>query len=712
VAEHALVPTVFAYPAAVIRAYVDPLEALPGQLVRLHARDLAHATATVWRWQHGDPHPAGPGAIAYPCDWGAGEFSAPDEGAAPGSFGSVRIPAAPAGGMTICAWARPTDLSGQACLLAWAESGSRAGAGLAVVDGVLALVDSFGEARRTGQRIRERAWHFIGATWRPDGSVDVFSAPWGRTGGPFVHGFDPDGRQPVGVGLTDAQADGMDLAVGSGLDRERGAFDGNVTGLQVHGRMLDIVELMDVMNGYGPAPAHAWDFADRSDPDAIPGVGVSTPPLRLHQAPAFSGEYPPPVESTGHPLTSAGSIHFHRDDLEDCRWPVVHEVQVPADAEAGFWCIRVQSQGEVLHVPFVVQRAARVSMLASTLTWQAYGNLGRDPDTWPGRSHYSLHADGSPVIITTALRPCPTFGPQARLEVDGGDGFAIGELPAHLLTADLYAWHWLVQEGRQPGVVGDRALHAQGSAALAGVDVLILSAHPEYWTSRMLDALADFLDRGGNIIYLGGNGLYWVTSLHPAKPHLMEVRRWGGSQTCSVEPADRLHQFQSCLGGLWAEQGRPPNALVGVGFAGFGAGASMTFTRTDESFAPDWAWAFEGVPGTQFGAEGINTGPGNEFDRWDVGMPTPGQTTILAWSVPSTPDHFGVFEHGPARAPDPSLRADLAITRTPAGGLVLAVSSITASGCLVVEGAHAGLRRVCSNVLERMLAGSGRAKSS
>ena len=65
-------------------------------------------------------------------------------------------------------------------------------------------------------------------------------------------------------------------------------------------------------------------------------------------------------------------------------------------------------------------------MLASTLTWQAYGNLGRDPDTWPGRSHYSLHADGSPVIITTALRPCPTFGPQARLEVDGGDGFAIG----------------------------------------------------------------------------------------------------------------------------------------------------------------------------------------------------------------------------------------------------------------------------------------------
>ncbi|MBU6245924.1 MAG: hypothetical protein KGP12_11985 [Actinomycetales bacterium] len=688
-----------------IRGYVDTLEAVPGQVVRLHARGVAQATAAVWRWQHGDPHPAGPGVIAYPCDWGAGEFSAPDEGAEPGSYASARVDASPAAGMTICAWARPTDLSHRAFVLSWAEPGSSRRAGLAVVDGMLALADATGEPRLTGQRIRERAWHFIGAAWRPDGSVDVFSAPWGRTGGPFVQGFDALAGGPTSAQRPELGTTGIDLAIGAGLDLANGAFDGTVTGLQVHGRALDIVELMDIMNGYGPAPAHAWDFADRTDSDSIPGVGGSTPALRLHQAPAFSGEYPAPVETNGHLLTPAGSIHFHRDDLEDCRWPVVHAVDIPADAQAGFYGIRVQSQGEVLDIPFVVQRPARVSLLASTLTWQAYGNLGRDPDTWPGRSHYSLHADGSPVIITTARRPCPTFGPQARLEVDGGDGFAVGDLPAHLLTADLYAWHWLVQDGRAPGVVGDRALHEQGSAALAGVDVLILSAHPEYWTSRMLDALAAFLDRGGNVIYLGGNGLYWVTSLHPAKPHLMEVRRWGGSQTCSVEPADRLHQYESCLGGLWAEQGRPPNALVGVGFAGFGAGASMTFTRTDASHAPDWDWAFAGVAGEEFGSEGINTGPGNEFDQWDASLPTPGQTTILATSTPSTPDHFGVFEHGPARAPDPSLRADLAVTRTPAGGLVLAVSSITASGCLVVEGPTAGLRRVCSNVLDRMLTG-------
>lgn len=690
-----------------IRAYVDPIETVPGGTVALHARALDRVPVRVQRWNHGDPHPDGPGADSTDCPWGAAVVSAGDEGAWPGSFATARFQVGPARGLTICGWVYPTDLAEDPIVLGWADPRTGLWAQLVVQDGCLGVRGPGEAVRSTGQRIRERDWHFVGASWHPDGSGVAFSAPWGRTGGPFAGTLSPmpGGWDRVADGLPGERIE-LDLALASDAVDRRGALDGCIAGLVVFEQVLDIIELMDLMNGHGPAPAHAWDFADCRTPDQLPSLQSDDESFTLHQAPAFSGRVPPPVDSAGQPLASAGSLHFHRDDLEDCRWPLAHVIEVPVDAQPGLYCVRLEGSDGVMDVPFVVQRPARVSLLASTLTWQAYGNLGRDPQAWPGRSHYSLHGDGSPVMITTSRRPCPTYGPQSRLEVDGGDGFALGEVLAHLLTADLYAWHWLAAQGDEPGVIGDRALHRDGVAALDGVDVLVLSAHPEYWTAAMLDALERFLARGGNLIYLGGNGLYWVTALHPAKPHLMEVRRWGGSQTCSVDPADRWHQYEQRRGGLWAEQGRPPNALVGVGFCGFGTGPSMTFTRTAASHDPAWAWAFDGVLGEEFGSEGINTGAGNEFDCWDERLATPGTTTILATSQPLTPDHFGVFEHGPARAPDPRLRADLAITQTPAGGLVLAVSSISASGCLVVDPPQGGLRRVCTNILNRMLEGA------
>lgn len=45
----------------------------------------------------------------------------------------------------------------------------------------------------------------------------------------------------------------------------------------------------------------------------------------------------------------------------------------------------------------------------------------------------------------------------------------------------------------------------------------------------------------------------------------------------------------------------------------------------------------------------------------------------------------------------------MVMAETEAGGLVFSTSAITASGCLVVEGPDAPLRRVVSNVLRRML---------
>ncbi len=40
------------------------------------------------------------------------------------------------------------------------------------------------------------------------------------------------------------------------------------------------------------------------------------------------------------------------------------------------------------------------------------------------------------------------------------------------------------------------------------------ATHPEYHTAETLDALRDYRDAGGNLMYLGGNGFYWRIAFH------------------------------------------------------------------------------------------------------------------------------------------------------------------------------------------------------
>ena len=41
----------------------------------------------------------------------------------------------------------------------------------------------------------------------------------------------------------------------------------------------------------------------------------------------------------------------------------------------------------------------------------------------------------------------------------------------------------------------------------------------------MLDAQEDFVAGGGRLIYMGGNGYYWVVGFDPENPACMEVRK-------------------------------------------------------------------------------------------------------------------------------------------------------------------------------------------
>ena len=51
----------------------------------------------------------------------------------------------------------------------------------------------------------------------------------------------------------------------------------------------------------------------------------------------------------------------------------------------------------------------------------------------------------------------------------------------------------------------DQELHDDGLAAISGYRAVTTGTHPEYHTAETLDALRDYRDDGGNLMYLGGN---------------------------------------------------------------------------------------------------------------------------------------------------------------------------------------------------------------
>ncbi len=91
------------------------------------------------------------------------------------------------------------------------------------------------------------------------------------------------------------------------------------------------------------------------------------------------------------------------------------------------------------------------------------------------------------------------------------------------LSGDLYLIDWLEALKIPYDVFTDADLHSEGVDLLSSYKVVITGGHPEYVTERMLDALEQYVDRGGRMMYLGGNGFYWVTTIDPEDPALLEI---------------------------------------------------------------------------------------------------------------------------------------------------------------------------------------------
>jgi len=354
-----------------------------------------------------------------------------------------------------------------------------------------------------------------------------------------------------------------------------------------------------------------------------------------------------------------GSAQDYPEDAykNGAQWCTSYSFEVPWEWPSGLYNARLYDGTASFNLLFVVRSPpgceARIALLSSTNTWQAYND-------WGGASFYRcgipVCSGGTYSTLVSLDRPNP-----------------VASSAMHLAAGERFILGWLENNYYPYSMLTDSDLHGDPSA-LQPFSTVIVNTHSEYWSKEMYDALQAFHDGGGNILYLSGNGIYWKVTLQGRQ---MEVRKDSG-----------IHEQTGERGGLWRALGRPEAALLGVRYDGRHYPNCGPYV-VRPGFASHWIFAGTGLQdGDAFGASGLNratcasgAASGWEMDGVDPTFRPPSLQLIAE----------GVVDGGAG--------ADMTYYETsdqPPYGGVFSVGSITFGGSLAVD---PNLSQIIANVL-------------
>ncbi|MBS7530686.1 twin-arginine translocation signal domain-containing protein [Hazenella sp. IB182353] len=336
-------------------------------------------------------------------------------------------------------------------------------------------------------------------------------------------------------------------------------------------------------------------------------------------------------------------------------WKTSYSYRVPDSWRTGLYGARLFDQsGKEFYISFNIkssrytgEKKKRIAVLSSTNTWTAY-------NTWGGASLYKYFVNDhvSPLYaqIVNSQRPNIEASP-------------VGD-PIHLANAEKLILSWLEENEYDFHVIADSDLHTDKDL-LSHFGTLIINTHGEYWTEEMYNALEDFMNQGGNLLYLSGNGVYWKSVV---KDNQLEVRKAFG-----------YHVLNDERGGLWNRIGRSEAGLLGVRYTptGFNTFHPYKVKQADH-------WIFDGTNlknGDEIGKEGLNRGgaSGHETDKRNEFSPK----NLILLAKGTNPEDGG---------------AEMVYYDHPGGGGVFSVGSVTFGGSLVVDDK---LSQMVKNVMNR-----------
>jgi N,N-dimethylformamidase len=342
-------------------------------------------------------------------------------------------------------------------------------------------------------------------------------------------------------------------------------------------------------------------------------------------------------------------------DRYGANWKTTFRFTIPKNWKTGMYAARLYDQTDnEFYVTFVVREPhsqAKIAVLSSTNTWSAYNN-------WAGASlyRYNINDDLKPTIasLLSMARPNRAATPEG--------------IPGHLASAEKLTLAWLEKEKIAYNLITDWDLHHQPDL-LKNYSILIINTHGEYWTGPMYDQLERFLKRGGNLVNLSGNAIYWKTVI---KGNQLEVRKDG-----------KKHLLNGERGGGWESLGRSEAAVLGVRYTTLGYN---TYAPYEVKKADHWVFKGTGLKnGDLIGKTGYaqKGASGHETDKRDL-IHTPVNTVLLAKGI--NPTRGG---------------AEMIYYDHPGGGGVFSVGSITFSQSFIID---PNLTQMVKNVIERFLA--------
>ncbi len=220
------------------------------------------------------------------------------------------------------------------------------------------------------------------------------------------------------------------------------------------------------------------------------------------------------------------------------------------------------SASKVGYAPFVLRPRhlgeARVAVVFSTMTWQAY----------------NFHDDDRNGSLDTWY----AGGRHARL----GRPFENRGVIPHYKHYEQPFVRWLVAKNRAVDYLADADLDAAtttGAGLAEAYRLIVFPGHHEYVTQHEFEVVTAYRNRGGNLMFLSANNFYWRT----------------------VKRGNLMTRTQR-----WRRLRRPEASLVGVQYFGNDRGRHQG------------PWIVGNTPAAQWILAGAGLGPGSSFSRGGI----------------------------------------------------------------------------------------------
>lgn len=310
--------------------------------------------------------------------------------------------------------------------------------------------------------------------------------------------------------------------------------------------------------------------------------------------------------------------------------------------EPGVYAVRGTDGAKTFEAVFCLRQpeaSGNPTVLLNSNTWNAY-------NAWGGASLYRWN---HPMEAHRDFASFASFDRPNPLESSFAD-------TGHLFGGELHLLRWLESKSLSYGCITDSDLHLN-SRSLEKSNLLILNTHPEYWSSAMYDNLEHFLDRGGSLLNMGANGIYW-------KIDWMESGIF----------VDKSKSLEAQ--GRWRELGRPESSILGVQYDSDGYGTYAPYEVIVEGH-----WLFDGL--------GVTAG--DLFGQKSLVSADEKESGASGWETDKTGSYSPSNGVVIARGTNSSGGAEIFYYVHPGGGNVLSFGSITAASSVPVDAVMAGL---------------------